>query len=269
MSGPTLGRSALAVVVAGAVVVVGAVIGWRLIADEPTYDPRTPLADQCDDVPADAERITLTPDDGMTLGGALVGSPGAEVGVVLRQGAGQTICDWLPWASDVVEETGARVLLFDRRGQGSSPGDGDLSAEPGDLASAVDLLQRRGADRVAVVGSSMGNSVTFAGLDDLASPPCALVAISPVLVSSDSGGTVDGSAAEPYPSNIWLTWEEQNSGIVAEAELIQSRARDLHVPAPHVHSVDTDDHSIGLVEKHDDVRAFVLDAIRSCSSGGR
>jgi len=265
VSGLPAGRSALAAVVAGGVVVAAAVVGWRLIADEPTYDPRTPLADQCDDVPDDAERITLTRDDGMTLGGALVGSPDAEVGVVLRQGAGQTICDWLPWAGDVAEETGARVLLFDRRGRGSSPGDDDLSAEPADLASAVDLLHRRGTDRVAIVGSSMGNSVTFAALDELASPPCALVAISPILVSSDPAGTVDGRAAEHYPSNIWITWEEQNSDIVAEAELIQSRALDQGLPAPHVHSVDTDDHSIGLVVKHDDVSEFVVDAIGSCS----
>jgi pimeloyl-ACP methyl ester carboxylesterase len=200
----------------------------------------------------------------MTLGGALVGSRDAEVGVVLRQGAGQTICDWLSWAGDVADQTGARVLLFDRRGRASSPGDEDLSAEPADLADAVDALLRRGAERVAVVGSSMGNSVTFAALDDLASPPCALVAISPVLASSDSGGTVDGRTGAPYPRNIWVTWEEQNSGVRADAELIQSRAADQSLPV-HVHSVDTDDHSIGLVEQHDDVRAFVLDAIRSCS----
>jgi pimeloyl-ACP methyl ester carboxylesterase len=208
----------------------------------------------------------MTRDDGMTLGGALIGPPDAEVGVVLRQGAGQTICDWLPWADDVADRTGARVLLFDRRGHGSSPGDADLSAEPADLASAVALLHRRGMSQFALVGSSMGNSVTFAALDDLPSPPCALIAISPVLVSSDSGGTVDGRAAQPYPRNIWITWEQRSSDVVAEAEQIQSRARGLNVPLPHALGVDTDDHSIGLVEKHDDVGAFVIDAVRSCAT---
>jgi hypothetical protein len=70
----------------------------------------------------------------------------------------------------------------------------------------------------------------------------------------------------PYPRNTWITWEEQNPAIVAEAALIRAHARDQHLPAPHVHRVDTHDHSIQLVENHADVRAFVLDAIRSCST---
>ncbi|MEZ5191927.1 MAG: hypothetical protein R2734_05105 [Nocardioides sp.] len=37
----------------------------------------------------------------------LVGPPDAAYGVVLRQGASQTICEWLPWAGDVAEQAGA------------------------------------------------------------------------------------------------------------------------------------------------------------------
>jgi pimeloyl-ACP methyl ester carboxylesterase len=168
----------------------------------------------------------------------------------------------------VSDRTGARVLLFDRRGHGSSPGEADLAAEPGDLVSAVGLLRRRGARRVALVGSSMGNSVTFAALDDLSNPPCALVAISPVLTTSDSSGTVDGRARVPYPPGVWVTWEEQNPLIVADARLIVSHARAQRLPAAHVHGVDTHDHSIRLVQNHPDVRSFVRQAIRSCSRRG-
>jgi len=251
---------------AGALLLVAAaVVGWRLVSADPTYDARTPLADQCHDVPDGAERVDLKGDGGFTLGGAVVGPSDALVGVVLRQGASQTICDWLPWAGAVAERTGARVLLFDRRGAGSSPGDADLTAEPGDLADAVALLRRQGAHRVAVVGSSMGNSVTFAALDTLRPAPCALVAVSPVLVSSDSHGTVDGRQADRYPPSLWLTWEEQNPAIVADVAHIRARARDQQNPAPHLHGVDTHDHSIRLVEEHGDVRAFLLQAIRSCS----
>jgi pimeloyl-ACP methyl ester carboxylesterase len=251
---------------AGAVLLVAAAaVGWRLVTAEPSYDARTPLTDQCDDVPDGAERVALRSDDGFTLGGAVVGPTDARVGVVLRQGASQTICDWLPWAGAVAHRTGARVLLFDRRGAGSSPGDSDLTAEPGDLADAAALLRRQGVQRVAVIGSSMGNSVTFAALGSLRPAPCALAAISPVLVSSDSNGTVDGAAADRYPPNLWLTWEEQNPSIVAGVEQIRSRARDQGNPSPHLHGVDTHDHSIRLVEEHGDVRAFLLDAIRSCS----
>src|SRR3954452_22114587 len=204
------GRSVGGVLVGATLVlmiVAVAALGWRLVTGDSTYDPQTPLADQCGDIPHDATRVTIKRDDEMTLGGALVGPSDAEVGVVLRQGAGQTICDWLPWADIVARHTGARVLLFDRRGRGSSPGEGDLTAEPGDLVAAVDLLRQQGADRVALVGSSMGNSVTFAALDELSPQPCALVSISPVLVASDSHGTVDGQADVPYPREVWITWE--------------------------------------------------------------
>jgi pimeloyl-ACP methyl ester carboxylesterase len=246
-------------------IVAVAALGWRLVTGDSTYDPQTPLADQCGDIPHDATRVTIKRDDEMTLGGALVGPSDAEVGVVLRQGAGQTICDWLPLADIVARHTGARVLLFDRRGRGSSPGEGDLTAEPGDLVAAVDLLRQQGADRVALVGSSMGNSVTFAALDELSPQPCALVSISPVLVASDSHGTVDGRADVPYPREVWITWEEQNPSIAANVELIRARARHQHIPPPHLHGVDTYDHSIQLVDNHQDVRAFILQAVHSCT----
>jgi pimeloyl-ACP methyl ester carboxylesterase len=258
------GRAVLALVVAPSVVAVLGAVAWRLLDDPPTYDPDTALSEQCDDVPSAAERVTMSRGDGMILGAALVGPEDAEIGVVLRQGAGQTLCQWLPWAGEVAEATGARVLLFDRRGQGSSPGESDLTAEPADLAGAAELLRRRGMDDVALVASSMGNSVMFSALGRLPTPPCALVAISPVLVSSDSHGTVDGTSMAGLPDNVWVTWEEQNGDVADNADLIQSRASDLGVPAPRLLPVDTDDHSIGLVHNHDEVRDFVVDAIDSC-----
>ena len=262
LSAVNLRAVAALMVIAGAVVVIG-VVAWPLLDDPPRYDPDTALSEQCDDVPAGAERVTLSRDDGMTLGAALVGPTDAKVGVVLRQGAGQTICQWLPWAGDVADATGARVLLFDRRGQGSSPGESDLTAEAADLASGAALLRRRGIDDVALVGSSMGNSVTFSALDQMP-PPCALVAISPVLVSSDSHGTVDGTAMPALPDSVWVTWEQENGDIVANADLIRSRADAHGGPPPQLLPVDTADHSIGLVEHHDEVRDFVVDAIDSC-----
>ena len=70
----------------------------------------------------------------------------------------------------------------------------------------------------------MGNSVTFAALDELSPAPCALVSISPVLVASDSHGTVDGRGDLPYPREVWIAWEEQNPSIVANVQLIRARA---------------------------------------------
>jgi pimeloyl-ACP methyl ester carboxylesterase len=257
-------RAGIAVATGVVVILVAGFVGWRLITADTTYAPKSPLADECGDVPDGASRVTVRADDGRTLGAALVGPRAASVGVVLRQGAGQTICDWLPWAGEVGEQTGARVLLFDRRGRGSSPGASDLTAEPGDVAAAVALLRSNGVRRVALVGSSMGNSVTFSSLKDLPAQPCALVAISPVLAAGDSKGMLDARAVRHYPRNIWVTWEAQNPAIVADVDHIRSQADAQGLPEPRLHGVDTHDHSIGLVDRHPDARDFVLDAIRSC-----
>jgi hypothetical protein len=76
---------------------------------------------------------------------------------------------------------------------------------------------------------------------------------------------VDGRADVPYPREVWITWEEQNPSIAANVALIRSRARHQHLPPPHLHGVDTYDHSIQLVDNHQDVRAFLLQAVHSCT----
>lgn len=258
------------VAVVAAVVLAGVVlVGMKALSyldRHRTVDPTTPLAEQCDDVPEGAERVTFTGDDGETIGAAVVGPADADVAVVLRQGASQTICEWLPWAGQVAEATGDRVLLFDRRGRGSSPADGgNLSAEPGDTLKAIQLLRDQGAQDVALVASSMGNSIMFTTVPDVAPPPCAVVSISPVLTSSDSHGTVDGSSLKGLPPNLWVTFETGNGGIATNAELIGTRAAQQELPAVHSLGVDTSDHSRQLILNHPEAAAFVTEAIESCS----
>lgn len=71
-----------------------------------------------------------------------------------------------------------------------------------------------------------------------------------------------------YPPHIWVTWQQPNPKLVANVELIRSRAREQRRRTPRLHSVDSLDHSIRLVDNHDVVRAFVLDTIRSYPRGG-
>lgn len=239
--------------------------GWRYWERHRTVDPTTALTSQCDEVPPGSERITLTADDGQVLGAALVGPEDAEVGVVLRQGASQKICEWLPWAGEVSAATGARVLLFDRRGRGSSPGEDDLSAEPADTVLAVQRLGEEGVDTVALVASSMGNSIMFSTLPRLATAPCAVVSVSPVLVSSDGNGVVDGSRLEELPDHVWVAWESQNPAIESTVELIRRAAADQGRAEPHLLPVDTMDHSRQLVLNHGEVRDFLLEAVSSCA----
>ncbi len=228
-----------------------------------TFDPATALDEQCDDVPDDARRITLNGADGFTLGGAVVGSPDATIGLVLRQGASQKICEWLPTAGEIADETGARVLLFDRRGRGSSPGEGDLTKEPSDTEIAIDYLRASGTPDVAVAASSMGNSIMFSALPDISPEPCAVISISPVLVSGDSHGTVDGSTVADPPKNVWVTWETGNPGVAENAQRILDRAEQAGSEVRTL-PVDTDDHSRQLVLNHPEVLDFFIAAVDSC-----
>ncbi len=257
--------AAVALVVLGAGAAVLGPRAWNHYRLTRTVEPTTALGDQCDEVPDGAERITLEAADGQVLGAALVGPADATIGVVLRHGASQQICEWLPWAGRVAEATGARVLLFDRRGRGSSPGGGNLAAEPSDTVLAVDRLRETGVDRVALVASSMGNSIMFAAVEQVHPAPCALVSISPVLVSGDGSGTVDGRSWDGLVNEVWVTWEEQNAAIVSNATLILDRAATLGVVDPHALGVATSDHSRQLILNHPEAAAFVTDAIASCA----
>lgn len=274
--GTLLGVAIVAVILLAGAVVVGR-IGLNYYERHRTYSATTALDKQCDEVPPGAQRITLTGSDGVVLGAAIVGPSDAEVGLVLRQGASQKICEWLPWAGRVASETGARVLLFDRRGRGSSPAEGDLGKEPDDTRIAVEHLRTSGTPQVALAASSMGNSIMFSALPGLEPAPCAVLAISPVLVSGDAEGVVDGTGLDDLPDNVWVTWERGNAGVAENAERILARARsattqpnrdspeDPENASPHALAVDTDDHSRQLVLDHTSVQRFFLDAVRSCS----
>ena len=257
------------------VLLVGAMLffGMRLLQQRAettrTVAPDASLANQCPNVKADilaaAQRIQLTGKGDFTLGGALVGppTPGA---VVLRQGASQTICDWLPWAAQTAKDTGVQVLLFDRRGRGSAPGDANVAAEPEDSAAAVAYLRAHGAQRVGLVASSMGNSVLYSALPDLPEPPCAVVSISPVLTAADDAGQVDGRALRDLVANTWVTWETKSEPVSANAAAITAAATKQGLAAPHTLPVDTTDHSRMLLGRHPEVADFVRQGVATCAA---
>ena len=260
----TRGRRVVAVVAAAGLallIAVVAVIAVQRLRGNPTYPVDTPLADQCNGAPADATRLVLDADDGFRLGAALVGPPDATTGLVLRQGAGQTICEWLPLAVRIAEETGARVLLFDRRGRGSSPGEGNLPAEVGDTLTAIGWLRDHGAERVGLMASSMGNSVMFAALPGIDPAPCVVASVSPVLVSGDGNGTVDGTGLSALPDNVWVVAETQNDAVASYAERVVAAAGTDHYLA-----IDTDAHSFGLVRDNPEAADFLVAAVASCEA---
>ena len=189
-------------VVVTLVVTLGPRVVDRLFGDREVAAD-APLDEQCRSVPDSARRVTLPGLlDGRPLGGAVVGADDARTAVVLRHGASQTLCDWLDWADELVDATGVRVVLFDRRGQGSSPGEAGLALEPLETAIVAAWSRETGADEVVLVASSMGNSVTFAALEAIDDAVCALVSISPVLTSADASGQVDGRSPTALPPAV-------------------------------------------------------------------
>ncbi|WP_110241714.1 alpha/beta hydrolase [Nocardioides gilvus] len=233
---------------------------WR---GDATSSADAHLSDQCREVPTSASRVTLTAADGRRLGAASVGDADATTTVVVRHGASQTLCNWLDWAEEVADEQGVRVLLFDRRGEGSSPGDPGLASEPDDLVAAVTLARQEGAEEIVLVASSMGNSVAFSALPALEAegqPVCAVISISPVLAS----GPLDARSPAPLPATTWVTWESRNTGIAGTAEQLLADAEHQGVRSRSL-PVETDDHSLALVKNHDEVRSFVAEGVGSCA----
>lgn len=239
-------------VVLVAILVGAGIYGWRLVNETParTYPPHTPLSEQCDEVPRAADRIVVTSADGTRLGAALVGPDTATTGVVLRYGASQTLCDWLPWARDVARATGAQVLVFDRRGRGSSPAEEDAEAETADTLAAAQVLRRLGIRKTVYMGSSMGNEPVFGALAELDRRPCGLISVSSV--ARARGG---------LPDKVWVVWESGDDAVAKTAESVAEaagrRAQTLEV--------DTSDHSLALVTEHTEVQDFLVKAIRSCA----
>ena len=229
------------------------------------------LTEQCDAVPASAVRTTFTSTDGDRLGAALVGQGNPGPAVVLRHGASQTICDWLPWADELQRRTDAEVALYDRRGSGSS---GHLaSAGGGDAQDAADLVAvaealaaRVGTERprqLVTASSSRGTRSTHAALDDLTRVDgvehCAWVAVSPVLSSTADLPTAHG---ERTPV-LTLAWETERADVAATVPVLAAAAALSRWTVAET-SVDTDDHSLALVRDHPVAAQAVVAAVRGC-----
>jgi len=84
-----------------------------------------------------------------------------HTGLVLVHGRGDDPCTWLPWAQRFAQR-GYQALAFDFEGFGGSRrGSGPDARIDTDVAAAVEQLGRRGADRIVLIGSSMGATATL------------------------------------------------------------------------------------------------------------
>jgi dienelactone hydrolase len=141
--------------------------------------PRPPkLDDWCVTKAERRTAVALRATDGARVVGVLVGPASARRGVVIAHEWGGGLCNWLPYARRLARD-GYRVLVLDLRGFVSSPKPRanrfrfDL-----DIAAGVRKLRRRGVQRVALVGGSMGATAVLVAAARIAPTVDAVIAAS-------------------------------------------------------------------------------------------
>ena len=147
-----------------------------------TPDPTTALRDRClSAMPAEAplEAVTLTSGGGHIEAARIGPGTNDRVAILLPQIGG--LCGWGRWAT-AAAEAGLTSLLVNPCGYGETECTADQDADPlHEVAAAVDLARGEyGAERVVLLGTSMGGSLTVmaaaAGADvdgwaDVSGPP--------------------------------------------------------------------------------------------------
>jgi len=98
--------------------------------------------------------------------GVVLGS--GKTGVVLGHQAASDLCEWMPRARELAAQ-GRQVLAFDF---------GQAGQIEQDMMAAAAELRRRGADRLVLVGSSMGGTAAIAAAARITPPVAGVVAVS-------------------------------------------------------------------------------------------
>lgn len=132
---------------------------------------------QCPDTAEAGEAVRLTNSAGHSLAAVELGN--GHLGVVLAHQSEGSLCEWLPFGRYLAER-GYRVLTFDFAGYGSStPTRQKTYVE--DLRTAVEYLRERGVTHVAIMGASMGATMSVVAAAAIDPPVDAVIAISPPL----------------------------------------------------------------------------------------
>jgi predicted alpha/beta-hydrolase family hydrolase len=145
-----------------------------------------------------ASLIRFPSDNGVSLGGAIIGT--GSIGVVLVHGSLATLCEWLPFAN-VLARQGRQVLAFDLNGFGSSPPSAGSPGDPRydqDIAGAVRAIRERGARRVVVVGEGFGGSAAIVAAAAISPRVDGVVDVSgPALLSGADAATAAPALTMP------------------------------------------------------------------------
>ncbi len=137
--------------------------------------------------PQGAQIVTIDTQDGEKLEAALVGS--GTTGVVVVHGANANRTNWYD-AGAKIAAGGYQVLMIDLRGTGNSTGKRRTNQDIDTVAAAA-WLEGHGANKIALIGSSMGATSVLVAATERA--VAGVVALSPPQASF----AMDAAAAAP------------------------------------------------------------------------
>ena len=203
---------------------------------------------------ADLEAMTLTGRTGGTLEAARIGPEANDtVAVLLPQTSG--LCGWGRWASAAHTQAGLTSLLVNPCGYGGSTCAPEEDVDPlNEVAAAVAVARDEvGADRVVLIGASMGGSLT--------------------VIAAAQGADVDAWADVSGPS----AWDGVDLAVVAEVHRDRAAGDDHRdgdqPPAPRepdvgVHAPNLGEHAPSVVRRRERAAYAVLRTPRP-PPGGR
>jgi pimeloyl-ACP methyl ester carboxylesterase len=199
--------------------------------------------------------------DGATLVGVVLGS--GRTGLVLGHQLGSDLCEWLPQARSFAER-GYRVLAFDFAGFGDSehgPADGRVDT---DVVAATAQLRRRGADRIVLIGSSMGGTAVLSAATRIRPPVAGVVSLSG---ASGFGGVEAEAAMTRLRVPVLFVVAADDQPFTEQARLMHRAAR---VRDKRLLVVPGGGHGTGMLEFGADaprvraaVRRFIADRTRA------
>jgi len=184
-------------------------------------------------------------------------------GLVLGHQLGSDLCEWLPQARAFARR-GYRALVFDFAGFGDSQhGPADTRVDT-DVVAAAEQLRRHGADRIVLIGSSMGGTAVLSAATRIRPPVAGVVSL-----SGPSGfGGVDAQGAMArlrVPVLFVVAADDQH---FTEQARVMYRAARVHDKRLLV--IPGGGHGTGLLEFGDDaprvraaVRGFIADRTRA------
>jgi pimeloyl-ACP methyl ester carboxylesterase len=215
-------------------------------------DPAAPVAEECPDetIPPGMERLSVTAADGVPIGAAVVGD--GDTAVVLVHGAGQDLCDWMD-VVPAITDLGVTVAAYSLRGRGSSGGSREeVSLLPADIDAVVTALREHGAERVVLVGTSLGAAASLIAAGTIDPPVDAVVAVSPQLAL---GGTDVVTAVRAYAGPVVLVVAEEDTAIARNVQELASTLPDVRAATV----VDGSDHGMRLIKSRPDVVTAAVD----------